>query len=368
LSVARAAFVLVAAALAAPSAAVSATARVVNFDFTVRYEASPSETNAVVASVGVVQGEDAVQYVITLEDAGASIQADAGCVALLANRVVCTVEEPFLNYEDLLRVGLGDGADTFAMAGSCDDCGSIIVVKGGAGDDTIGGSDGLDYLYGGSGEDQIDGLGGSFIGDYGEEVGDLLFGGSGSDRLDGGAGADLLQGGAGADILTGGRGLDTVVYWHARRSLSVDLDGTADDGIDGEGDLVGVDVEEIAGGRYDDRLTGNERGNSLWGDGGRDILSGGGGSDLLEGGSGRDVLRGGPGGDVLVGSGLSFRFGDVLTLPGSDRDLLLGGPGPDRLRANDHKRDVVRGGAGRDRATVDRGLDRVAGVERVRAF
>jgi len=45
----------------------------------------------------------------------------------------------------------------------------------------------------------------------GNDLANVITGGSGADNLDGGAGNDTLIGGAGADTLTGGAGSDTFV-------------------------------------------------------------------------------------------------------------------------------------------------------------
>jgi hypothetical protein len=83
----------------------------------------------------------------------------------------------------------------------------------------------------------------------------------------------------------------------------------------------------------DDRLKGTPFLDFLVGLGGNDVLRGAGGKDTLTGGIGRDVLEGGEGADTIV--------------------------------ARDGRRDVVSGGPGRDAARVDRGIDRVTGVERL---
>ncbi|MGH3018019.1 MAG: hypothetical protein ACRDLU_06570, partial [Gaiellaceae bacterium] len=83
----------------------------------------------------------------------------------------------------------------------------------------------------------------------------------------------------------------------------------------------------------DDRLKGTPFLDFLVGLGGNDVLRGAGGKDTLTGGIGRDVLEGGDGADTIV--------------------------------ARDGRRDVVSGGPGRDAARVDRGIDRVTGVERL---
>ena len=80
----------------------------------------------------------------------------------------------------------------------------------------------------------------------------------------------------------------------------------------------------------------------------------------LIGMSTRDVIPGTPGPDVVCGLG-----GNDRLTGGPDADVLDGGAGADTLNARDGRRDVVRGGPGKDSARVDRGLDRVSGVERL---
>ena len=74
-----------------------------------------------------------------------------------------------------------------------------------------------------------------------------------------------------------------------------------------------------------------------------------------------DVIVGTSGPDTVCGLGGS----DRLT-GGAGADALVGGPGNDVLNARDGRRDLVRGCSGRDTAVVDKGLDQVTGVERVR--
>lgn len=95
----------------------------------------------------------------------------------------------------------------------------------------------------------------------------------------------------------------------------------------------------IAGTRRDDVLTGTP---------GRDVICGLGGDDVLRGRGGNDVLRGGGGADRLVG--------------GKGRDAFDGGRGADFLLARDRRAELVDGGPGRDRARVDRGLDRLRSI------
>src|SRR5262249_39482297 len=78
----------------------------------------------------------------------------------------------------------------------------LTFVDGGAGNDTIKGSDAWSGdLRGGAGNDTLTGGIGS----------DSLRGDAGVDTLNGGAGNDTLNGGAGVDTLNGGAGNDTFI-------------------------------------------------------------------------------------------------------------------------------------------------------------
>jgi Ca2+-binding RTX toxin-like protein len=90
-----------------------------------------------------------------------------------------------------------------------------------------------------------------------------------------------------------------------------------------------------------------------------DVLTGTPGPDVICAFAGDDVIRGRGGDDVIyAGAGK-----DRIT-PGAGKDTVSAGPGRDRILARDGKRDRIDGGSGRDRATIDRKLDRVTRVER----
>jgi hypothetical protein len=116
-----------------------------------------------------------------------------------------------------------------------------------------------------------------------------------------------------------------------------------------------------------DVICGRGGNDVLRGFGGDDLLYGGGGADRLYGDDGADRLIGGLGGDVLVGRAgtdtLRGQSGRDRLVGGGARDALLAGSGRDTLIARDGNRDWLDGGAGRDRAHVDRRLDTVRGVE-----
>jgi hypothetical protein len=73
---------------------------------------------------------------------------------------------------------------------------------------------------------------------------DGVSGGGGADAVSGGSGDDFIHGGGGADTLSGGTGIDTVQYGFAAAG-AISLDGVANDGLAGENDNVGTDVEDV---------------------------------------------------------------------------------------------------------------------------
>ncbi|MEU8237359.1 calcium-binding protein [Actinoplanes missouriensis] len=193
-------------------------------------------------------------------------------------------------------------------------------LYGGPGDDRLSGSNADDILDGGTGNDQLNG-GAKDDQLAGGEGNDTLIGGTGNDKLDGGTGDDTLNGeypqdrgvapAAGADVLLGGPGIDTLSYEGSWGSLQVDLDGEAgDDGIEGEGDTAGADVENLIGNDYHsgNTLIGNDLDNRIYDGGGiGDSLYGLGGDDYLDGGyyayggEGTDTCytRSGPTGEIV---------------------------------------------------------------------
>ena len=86
-------------------------------------------------------------------------------------------------------------------------------------------------------------------------------------------------------------------------------------------------------------IVGTRKGEYLAGGGFDDNISGMSGNDTLMGGAGDDRLDGGLGNDVLTG--------------GSGADKIFGGLGSDTIYASDDERDVIDCGDGRDRAVVD---------------
>jgi Ca2+-binding RTX toxin-like protein len=139
------------------------------------------------------------------------------------------------------------------------------------------------------------------------------------------------EGRGGDDVITGGDGgIDTI------------FGGAGNDILRGSIETTGVGLNQMYGGRGQDRLIGASAFDSLVGGGGKDRLFGNGGGDGLYGGGGKDVLQGGNGADVLYGGG-----GVDILKGGKDNDGLYGGGGRDRL-FDDKGNDVMDGGGGDD--------------------
>lgn len=112
----------------------------------------------------------------------------------------------------------------------------------------------------------------------GNELDNRITGNSGNDYLYGLAGNDVIEGGLGNDDrLFGGDGIDSVSYEHAAAAVVVSLAaGTASGGA---GNDLLSEFENIRGSAFDDRLTGDDRGNILSGRDGTDTMIGLGGDD-----------------------------------------------------------------------------------------
>lgn len=121
--------------------------------------------------------------------------------------------------------------------------------------------------------------------------------GTGADEvICGGAGDDVIKGGKGADLLLGGDGKDAATYAErtSKQRITVTVnDGNANDGQSGEGDEVGVGIENVTGGKANDVIKGDGLGNILKGGVGNDSIKGVGGKDKLYGDKGKDKLDGG---------------------------------------------------------------------------
>ncbi|MFD1158923.1 matrixin family metalloprotease [Roseovarius aestuarii] len=178
--------------------------------------------------------------------------------------------------------------------------GGADSLFGGTGRDKLAGGAGADVLNGGSARDTADysssnaaiafDLAVSSTGTAGHALGDTLIkiekiiGGAGDDTLSGSNGVDRFAGGDGSDLLSGLDGNDKLAGGNGADTL---------DGGNGNDNLIG--------GSGADLLRGMANGDTLRGDDGNDTLEGGSGNDILEGGDDQDVLNGGTGNDKLEG-------------------------------------------------------------------
>ncbi len=243
----------------------------------------------------------------------------------------------------------GSGRDTLLGNTGAD------VLSADVGDDLLYGGDGADRLYGGDGNDLlmpgagvdlVNGGGGVDMVDFsnatqrvvvdlstgmaeiwseidtlvsienitGTYYGDFIVGDPGANSIRAMAGYDWMVGSRGADTFDGGAGRDTVAYPRATSGISANLlTGTGTAG-EANGDRY-VDVENLTGSGYADRLIGDNGPNVLCGVDGDDFIFGLGGNDTIQGGAGADWIKGGLGDDCLIGG------------PGSD--VMLGGAGND---------------------------------------
>ena len=215
-------------------------------------------------------------------------------------------------------------------------CGNSISddIKAGEGDDTVYGAGGNDLLYGEKGDDTL----------YGEEGEDFLIGGEGDDTAYGGEGQDYFQGAGegndefyggedddafylgqpGDDTFDGGPGLDRINWAippdpgnisvpnsnFLTENSTIDLSsGTFTHATYGNKKLVSI--EDVTGGRGNDRITGDNEDNFLIGWNGTDTLIGGGGDDTLEPGPGPGAAGkadGGDGNDTLIVYGGTYQL------------------------------------------------------------
>ena|GEM_PF-7108145 len=261
----------------------------------------------------------------------------------------------------------------------------------------LAGTEGPDALAGGANRDFIEGLGGNdtLAGLDGQ---DALRGGDGDDSLNGGASDDVLRGGIGSDTLLGGAGNDTLdggpdadwaSYAEAPNGVTVSLAITGDQAT-GEGTDRLLNIGNLLGSAFADRLTGNFSANSLAGGAGNDTLDGGDGDDVLRGQAGDDLLIGGSGRDQVRyddapgGVSLDLAAGLATGAAGTDAvqgvedafgsafadalrgdglgNLLAGLGGADTLEGRDGN-DTLRGDAGAADA-ADR-IDGGAGDDRI---
>ena len=283
-----------------------------------------------------------------------------------------------------LVVNMNGGNDTFSASGNLAALISV-QVDGGAGNDTILGSNGADLLLGGDGDDFIDGQQGSDTSLLG--AGDDVFQwdpGDGSDVVEGQDGADtmLFNGSAGDEIFAAAANGGRALFTRNLGNIVMDLDDVESIDLNALGgadtltvnDLSGTDVAEVnvdlagtIGGTAGDGAADTVIANATNGDDAITVT--GAGTSLSvqglaarinvtnsEGANDALTINGRAGDDTITATTLAA--GVVkLTLNGDDGDdTILGSQGADTLIGGDGD-DFIFGDNGNDVAFMGAGDD-----------
>lgn len=296
------------------------------------------------------------------------------------------------------QFGDGDGASSrsaggaAAMSGSFDDVliGTHVNDRsyGGIGDDFIRTGSGNDILIGGTGADTLDGGTGIdavsfatatsavaayldperflFVTTLGDAIGDQyvaienMEGSAFNDALNGDEVANLIDGGSGDDTISGLGGLDTLLGGDGNDSI------TAGIYID-DNDILYVSDTDMYGGAGNDTIRSSSGNDSMFGGSGddtfelgsfvnifspgtpgNDTVNGGTGIDRVEFFSGPVIVDLGAGTAQYVGTYESVRLISVENIGGSGQnDLIIGSDGNNLLSGNDGN-DTLVGGFGDD--------------------
>jgi Ca2+-binding RTX toxin-like protein len=201
---------------------------------------------------------------------------------------------------------LTDNDDTFDGSAATT---AGATVDGGAGDDSIVGTQADDNLSGGTGQDTIDGGVGADTINAGDDADTIL--------LTDGFGSDVIFGGEGTS--TGGSDNDTLDVSGLTASVNVvltdDEKGTVTDGTD-TASFENIESYVLTG--LDDTFDGTAGATPV-------TVDAGAGDDTLIGGTGADTFYGGTGSDTIT-----LNTGDVATGGDGDDafiiDTLAGGP------------------------------------------
>jgi Ca2+-binding RTX toxin-like protein len=193
---------------------------------------------------------------------------------------------------------------------------------------------GNDTIYGGGGRDWIDAGNGD----------DIVFGGNDNDEIYGRDGNDVIHGGGEADKMDGGDGDDLYFVDDAGDQVIEGYDEGIDSIISEVEFALGNNVEHLTlTGSTDINGTGNGLKNNIQGNAGNNLLEGHAGNDYLSGGAGQDTLNGGTGDDFLVGGS------------GSDTYQYQSGDGYDVIEESAGEQDILNlGNISLDDVIIDR--------------
>jgi Ca2+-binding RTX toxin-like protein len=223
---------------------------------------------------------------------------------------------------------------------------TLLSVDGGAGVDTVNGSDGPDLILGGEGNDALNGGGG----------GDRIVGDRGTDTMNGGTGDDTLvwNNGDGTDVVNGDAGRDDV---------EVNGAPTAGDAftVQPNGARIKFDRTNLVPFSLDIGSSETLHANGLGGEDSITVGELGSYSVTASGGSGNDTLTGGGSSETFLGGS-----GNDTINPGGGLDVVSGDDGDDQVNVRDATADLARGGDGSDSVIADTAeLDILDGFETV---
>ncbi|WP_268800190.1 retention module-containing protein [Pseudomonas huanghezhanensis] len=152
-------------------------------------------------------------------------------------------------------------------------------------------------VLGTTGDDVLVGAANSHL--HGGDGNDVLVAGPGNNELFGDSGNDILFSGPGNDLLDGDAGHNTADYSLATAGVTVSTGINGAQNTGGAGTDTLVNIDNLVGSNFNDRLTGDAGSNVLNGGLGNDVLNGMEGDDILIGGPGNNTLTGGPGNDTF---------------------------------------------------------------------
>jgi Ca2+-binding RTX toxin-like protein len=256
-----------------------------------------------------------------------------------------------------LVVNMNGGNDSFSATGNLATL-IKVTVDGGAGNDTILGSNGGDLLRGGDGDDFIDGQQGNDVAFLGAGDDDFQWDpGDGSDIVEGGDGTDtmLFNGSGGAEIFTASANGGRVLFTRNLGNIVMDLDDVEKIDLNALGNTDTVIVNDLSGTdlvELNVNLAGTIGGTA--GDGAADVViaNGTNGDDII------DVFGAGTSVSVL---GLSAQL-NITNSEGANDSLVINGlGGNDGITATTLPAGVIKltidGGAGDDTILGSQGAD-----------
>ena len=337
----------------------------VTMDFRQSVLSNGTGTIREIESIMWLQGSNFDDDFILRTERGAGVYAMGGNDRVIADQYVSYIYggdgDDYLdgrgNQYNLEVLDGGDGDDTILY-----DVSRAILLTGGAGNDTIE----APQSYGGSGNDTItislhtrDGRA------LGEEGDDVITGSNSDDRIGGGSGADVIRGGAGDDVLFSAGGI-----YIGNSSITDHAD-------------TGAEHDQVFGGDHDDQISIGYGDDADGGTGTNTLalnLQGAtsgvtlnlatltnGGTQVIGGGTIRNfqsiaIVWGSNFGDTLTlasqsATNVVYGMGGDDTIIGtSSADRIDGGDGADYLNGGDGS-DTMTGGTGDDTYVVDSAYD-----------